>query len=86
MADRRGFRGEEQIVTPFRRAEVNTPEKALHNLYIAQVRWRIEAVFSRLKSFPILAISPHSLSQHRLVFLTAVQIYNIDVVYHQLSR
>ena len=89
-----GFRGEAAIVHPFRAAELNDPARVAHNERIKRIRWKIEAVFSRLKSFAILSSVDlvhesnkykHNLSKHRQIFLAVVAAYNIDVVYHPLQ-
>ena len=81
-----GFRGEAAIVHPFRAAELNDPARVAHNERIKRIRWKIEAVFSRLKSFAILSsVYKHNFSKHRQIFLAVVAAYNIDVVYHPLQ-
>ena len=61
------------------------PARRLLNREMDSRRWRIEAVFSRLKNFAVLR-HPflHKLSRHRLVFLAVVAAFNVDVVLHPL--
>ena len=74
------------MVHPFCAAELNDPARVAHNERIKRIRWKIEAVFSRLKSFAILSsVYKHNFSKHRQIFLAVVAAYNIDVVYHPLQ-
>ena len=81
------FRGEPAIIVPFRRAEATTNERKGHNRRLSRLRWKIEWVFNRLKSFKNLkCIYRHKLSQHRLIFLALIALYNIDVARHPLEK
>ena len=81
------FRGEEAIVVPFRRADATTDERKQHNRRLSQVRWKVEAAFARLKHFRVLStVFRHNHSMHRVMFLTLIALYNIDVVRHPLVR
>ena len=83
-----GFRGEPQFVeTPFRRDHRLTAAQRAHNRRVSSQRWRVEAVFSRLKSWHILSDRyRHRLEDHHLVWKVLVTIYNLDVALHPLQR
>ena len=54
---------------------------------LAALRWKIEAVFSRMKNFrSIKCTYRHKLQFHRLIFMTLVAVYNTDVTFHPLKK
>ena len=83
-----GFCGDGAIIVPYRRQDADTADKLVHNRLLASLRWKIEAAFSRLKNFGVLKqVFRHNrpLEYHRLIFLTIVAVYNIDIVSHPLQ-
>ena len=86
MADG-GFRGEDAIVIPFRRKEADSAQKKVFNKRLSSIRWKLEKLFSRLKVFCVLKQSfRHDISKHRLIFLTLIALYSMDVVKHPLKK
>ena len=54
---------------------------------LAALRWKIEAVFSRMKNFrSIKCTYRHKLQFHRLIFMTLVAVYNTEVTIHPLKK
>ena len=82
-----GFAGEAtKIAIPFKKKEMNSVKLFLYNKRLYFLRWKIEAVFSRLKSFHILQKRyMHDINKHRMVFAASVAAYNVDVAFHPLS-
>ena len=77
LADK-GYIGEWQIVTPIKEAETLLEQIFSHLL--SSVRWIVENVLARIKSFKCLSTRwRHSIDLHFIVFFVVSEIVNLDM-------
>ena len=78
----------DKTLIPFRKTKGKPlyEEELSFNKDVQRIRWRVEAMFSRLKSFSALHCTyRHDIAKHRLVSLAVVACYNVDILFQPLS-
>jgi len=86
MADK-AYKGDDKIITPFKRPEVIIEEQELFNSFVNQVRVVVENTFARVKAWKCLSMDwRHDLDKHKYVFMFICGAVNLDINIHPIRR